>query len=370
MNLLVTGGHFTPAMAVIERIEAINDKEPVNIFFVGRKNALNTEKTLSLEYKEITSRNITFIHLETGRITRLLNLNAIKGFLKIPLGFLFAFRIVLTIRPDRILSFGGYIALPVVISGWLLGVPVYTHEQTISPGIANRIIGMFSKTVFYSFERSARFFSKKKRLYTGNPIRNAVKKIIAKPFELDEKKPVVYITGGSLGSHSINEHVLSILDDLLNDCTVIHQIGNVKEFSDYDRCIAKKKLLSHTKQARYFPVKHLYQDELGYVYTHADIVVGRAGANTFFELIALQKPAVLIPLPWSAAQEQQKQAELFAGYKLGEVFEQKKPSSELLSLVRTMLKNKSSYELYFRKLPFEMKQDAAEVIAKKILLNS
>lgn len=370
MRLLITGGHLTPAIAVIDKI--LTEKQrytKINISFVGRKHALDSEKTISFEFKEIHMRNVEFINLEAGKITRLLNLRSFQGIVKIPLGFINAFKILMRVHPGCILSFGGYLALPIVIVGWLMGIPVYTHEQTISPGLSNRIISYFSRKIFYSFERTAHLFPKNKAIYSGNPVRSSIFKVTTKPFELDNTLPTVYITGGSLGSHSINAHVLRILDELTENFNVIHQIGDVKEYNDFEECIKKRNVLTPLKRGRYFPVKHISTSDMGFVYSVADLVVGRAGANTFFELIHLKKPAILIPLPWSANQEQQKQAELFKSYGLGEVFEQKNKSGMLLTLIALVYKDKLKYLNHFHRLPIVMKQDAANCIIHEITKN-
>jgi len=371
MKILITGGHLTPALAVIDKIQLQKRyQKEIKNYFVERKHALDTKKTISFEYKEILLKNLEFIDLDTGRFTRIFNLKSLRSLIKIPLGFVRAFQILTNIKPDNILSFGGYIALPIVIIGWLLRIPVYTHEQTIFPGLSNRIISLFAKKIFYSFERSAHYFPKNKAIYSGNPIRNSVFSVLEKPFEIKNKLPSIYITGGSLGSHSINIHILNILNLLLERYNVIHQIGDVKEYNDFETCIKAKNLLSFTRREQYIPVKHFLASEIGYIYSIADIVVGRSGANTFFELLQLKKPAILIPLPWSANQEQQIQAKLFEMYGLGFVFEQKNKSEKLFELINLLYRDRAKYLNHFYRLSIVMKQDAADCIIQEILKNN
>src|SRR3989338_11359507 len=100
MKILITGGHVTPALSVIDEIKNKND-----VFFVGRKYSLDSEKTPSFEYQEIQKRNIPFYNLKAGRFTRILSLRLLLNFLKIPLGFYNASQILREIKPDVILSF-------------------------------------------------------------------------------------------------------------------------------------------------------------------------------------------------------------------------------------------------------------------------
>jgi len=365
MKILVTGGHVTPALAVIDRIR--EQYPSAEIVFVGRKYALDSERTLSLEFKEVTARNIVFYSLHAGRLTRLLSLRSFKSIVRVPVGFIQALRILRKERPARVLSFGGYIALPVAVMAWLLRIPVITHEQTISPGLANRLIGWFSRTIFYSFSESKNAFPPHKSRWVGNPVRSAVNKVIRKPFIVPLDMPVVYITGGSLGSHSINEHVFAVLSDLLTQAIVIHQTGDTREYADFERAEALRARMHPMFRERYFPVKHVFNDEIGYIYESSDMVIGRAGANTFFELLLLRKPAILIPLPWSAHKEQQKQAELFRAGGLGEVFEQKGNSRDFLATIFRMLKHLDQYQNKFKSLPFTLKHNAAEPIVKQLM---
>ena len=366
MRLLITGGHLTPALAVIDKIIESTQKETTSLIFVGRKYALDSEQTLSLEFKEISKRNIPFISLHAGRITRLLNFRSFINVLKIPVGLIHAFLILRQQTPDIILSFGGYLAIPVAVVGWLLRIPVFTHEQTICPGLANRVIAFFSKKIFYSFPESKHFFPPHKPVLSGNPVRSTVFKIIDKPIGIDASKPVIYVTGGSLGSHGINDHIRTILPELLQDYIVIHQTGDIKEYDDYEHLLRFRRTLPEDMKQRYFPVKHFFDNEIGYVYSVSDIVVARAGANTFFELIHLKKPTIFIPLPWSAQKEQQKHAEFFKNNKIGEVFEQKEQSTHLLELIRKVFSHKDSYIKNFEALPYQIRRDASDVIIHEI----
>lgn len=364
MKVLITGGHLTPALAIIEEIKKTRPK--TEIVFVGRKYALDSEKTVSLEYKEITKRKIQFVPLQAGRLTRIISFRSIRSFFRIPLGFLNAFFIIRNLRPNVIISFGSYLALPLVFWGYFLKIPIFTHEQTIKPGLSNKVIGFFVKKVFVSFGEAREYFSPSKVIITGNPVRSSIFKVIKRPFEIKKTKPVVYVTGGSLGSHSINEHIKKIIDKLLNDYIIIHQVGETKEYHDFEDLVELKKKLPRELSDRYYLVKHFFEDEIGYVYSITDLVVGRAGANTFFELANLKIPAIFIPLPWASGKEQQFHAEVFAKNQIGEIFHQIETSDKLLRLIDSMIDNIGSYRKNFRSLSNYYKQNASEYIVKEI----
>ena len=161
MNIAITGGHITPALAVIEELQKING---VTITVIGRRKALDSENTESFEFEQVMKKNLRFINLKTGRVTRTVSLQSIYNLFLFPVGFVSSLFILKKIRPHVVLSFGGYIALPVSLIAYLLHIPVFTHEQTIRTGFANKIISRFCKKVFISYEESADDFPRQKVL--------------------------------------------------------------------------------------------------------------------------------------------------------------------------------------------------------------
>lgn len=364
MNILVTGGHVSPALAVID--ELLN-KRDIKIVYVGKKYAYANDTSPTLEFKEIQARKIPFYHIEAGRLARLTSVKSLLHFLKTPAGFMRAFRLVKEIKPDVILSFGGYIALPIAAAGRILKIPIFTHEQTIHPGLANRIISRFADMIFVSFEQSRKYFPQAKNILTGNPVRKNIFEKRTLPFALLKDRPVIYITGGSLGAHSINMLVRNIIPLLLQKYFIIHQTGDVADYKDFEMLEEVKKKLPRNLQQRYVLRKNFLSSEIGSIYAAADLVIGRSGANTFFELIALQKPALFIPLPWSAEDEQMKHAHVFKSNGVGEIFLQSEAPQTLLNLVDKMIENLSRYQANFKHLSGLYKDDAASIIVKKIL---
>ncbi len=362
-KIIITGGHVTPALAVIDLIE---DKYPdTKIVFVGRKYNNNKERTESFEYKEIQRRSIRFYHLVTGRLTRSVSLRTLQDLIAIPFGFIRAWQILRKEKPELVLSFGGYLAFPIAAVGSWMNIPVYTHEQTVHPGLANQKIAGLADKVFISFPESARFFPKSKTVLTGNPVRKSIfstKAQISTPPQI----PCIYVTGGSLGAHAINVHIEHILPELLTFCSVIHQTGNLHEYNDYERLKAVRESLPETLKSRYSVRTHIGDDEIGALLHKADVVVSRSGANTFFELVALKKPAVLIPLPLAAFDEQRKHAGILKTVGAAEIFEQDGKSEELLSLIRKVLLEKKHYERAYQKLERTYSSEAAQRIVEEI----
>ena len=365
MKLLITGGHLSPALALIEELEKTKKPE-IDIVFVGRKYPLDRERTLSLEYKEINRKKLVFISIEAGRLSRIISVSSLMSLVKIPFGFIQAFFIINKERPDSIMSFGGYLALPIVFWGYVFQIPIFTHEQTIKPGLANRLISFFSKKIFVAFDEVKNNFPKNKTYVSGNPVKPSIFAIKKKPFIIKKDRPVIYITGGSLGSHSINLHVKKILKPLLKKYIIIHQVGETKEYHDFEDLELIKKNLTDENKSRYFLVEHFFDDEIGYIYSLADLVVGRSGANTFFELLALAKPALFIPLPWSSGREQQHHAEIFSKAGCSEMFHQIEPSEKLLRLIHQMIDRIGYYKNNFNILSKRYKKNVSRYLINEI----
>jgi len=364
-KILICGGHPTPALAVIDELK--KNHSEINIVFVGRKYAIETERTLSYEYKECINRKIPFHELQAGRITHLITKSSMRNIVRIPFGFIQSLGVLLREKPNIVLSFGGYIALPIAFWSWILQIPIYTHEQTMKPGAANKLIGFFSKKIFVAFESVVECFPKNKTEWIGNPVREVVFTQNTWSIPLDTSVPVIYVTGGSLGSHSINQHIFSLLSELLPQFTIIHQTGDVKEYGDLENAQKLKKLNCHDYPNRYIPIAHVNEKDIGYVYDKAEFVIGRSGANTFFELIALQKPALFIPLPWSANGEQKAHADFFKKNGIGEIFDQKNDNSSLLFAIKTFHAHITRYTKAYNSLPLQLKRDATQTLIQKIL---
>jgi UDP-N-acetylglucosamine--N-acetylmuramyl-(pentapeptide) pyrophosphoryl-undecaprenol N-acetylglucosamine transferase len=209
------------------------------------------------------------------------------------------------------ISFGGYLALPLVLAAKLTGVPIITHEQTRSFGLANHIIAKLANEVAVSYPESLQHFPKTKTTLTGSLVRTAIKRTTPQPkwFKLTTKKPILYVTGGSQGSEIINMTFAQIINQLVKKWVVIHQCGPQSKARNYARELKNvKSNLSLKLKSHYFVKEWLNETELAWIYNHASLVVGRAGANTVAELRLHQLPAILIPLSLAHNNEQMQNA--------------------------------------------------------------
>lgn len=344
MRIIITGGHLSPAFAVISELK----KKGVEIFFIGRKHPLEGDPSVSLEYKIIKDLGIPFLGIITGRLQRRFTAFSLSSLFKIPLGFFESLWWVRKIRPDIILSFGGYLAVPVAVAGWFWRVPIITHEQTVISGLANRIISKFAHKICVSWPQSLKYFPFQKTVLTGNPIRKEVfqvKKNSQFPIISNYQLPIIYITGGTVGAHTLNEVVGEILPQLLEKYSLIHQCGDARVYKDYENLKLKLTNLKPKIKKRYFLTKYVAPADIGWVLNKADLVVSRAGANIITELAVLGKPAILIPLPWAGGREQLENAQILVKVGTAVILLQERLSP--MSLFRTiefLRKNLSEYQ--------------------------
>lgn len=358
MKILIIGGHLSPALALIDQIRNKHD-----ILFVGRKYAFEGDSTLSLEYKLCDELGIKFAPITTGRLQRSFTRYTIPSLLKLPLGLSESFKILRSYKPDVVVGFGGYVCLPVIFIAYLLRIPVIIHEQTLEAGGANKIASLFASKICISFDRSRQFFPRGKTILTGNPIREQIQNPASNLSLPKEFIPLIYITGGSLGSMFINNLVGSCLKELLSRFRVVHQAGGFNNFESLTRLKKIKKTLSNEMRKRYLVSDHFSSNDVGLILRQSSLVVGRSGINTITELLFLNKPALLIPLPSSARDEQKKNAQFLNQVGLCEVLNEKGVTpSDFVAAINHMIKNIEKYKINDNRE--YLKENAAEKILK------
>lgn len=301
-----TGGHVQPAIATLE---VLRQRVPVEPLWIGSSGGVEAEAAARAQ--------IPFRAIPTGKLRRYVSLHTLVDAVRVPLGVLQALRILRRVRPDVVFATGGFVSVPTVVAARVLGIPCLSHEQTATIGLANRINARFCDVLALAYARPAgpRPGWRARAVVTGNPIRASLlagsSQTIAEAFGLDPALPLVYVTGGALGAHAINEAVRLALPRLVSMAQVLHQCGPTAANGDYPRLLEARAALAPELQSRYVVVERV-GDELPGVYAAATVVVSRAGAGTVAELATLGKPAILIPLPGTGGDEQTRNARVLA----------------------------------------------------------
>ena len=272
-----TAGHVTPNFALIE----VFRREGWGIDYIGSIDGVERDM--------IESIGIPYHPIRCGKLRRYFSWKNFFDPINLLIGIVQAFFLLRNIKPKVVFSKGGFVALPVVIGAWLNRVPVVAHESDLSPGLANRLSFPFVDTICVTFEEGKKYFKRKDKVtVTGTPIRdqllngNPARGLARCHFNAD--KPVLLIIGGSLGANAINQCVRHTLEALCLNFQVIHLCGKGR----IDIALQNK--------PGYYQLEYA-NDELADLFAASSLVISRAGANSLYEILALKKPHVLIPLP-------------------------------------------------------------------------
>lgn len=282
-----TGGHLFPAIAVAE--ELASSYPDVKVTFVG------TSKGLESRIIPLTMWDLILMDVPSFKGVGLFR--KIRTILAMPGALFQGWKILRRVKPDIVISVGGYAAGPLTLVAALTRRKTVAMEQNSVPGITNRILGKFVKKVFVTFAESEKYFSKKKVVFSGNPVR---KKIIESASHKPAKRHglTLLVFGGSQGARTINEKMLESLSQLSeakDDFHIIHQIGRLEDTERFNAVYKAKGFSAE--------VYHFIED-MGKIYSLADLVVCRAGATSIAELTVSGKPAILIPYPYAADNHQ------------------------------------------------------------------
>jgi UDP-N-acetylglucosamine--N-acetylmuramyl-(pentapeptide) pyrophosphoryl-undecaprenol N-acetylglucosamine transferase len=193
-------------------------------------------------------------------------------------------------RPDVVVGFGGYVSSPAYLAARRRKIPIVVHEQNAKPGLANRLgawMTPFVATTFASTTlRHATLVGMPLRREIAQLDRSAIRSEALAHFGLENHRPTLLITGGSLGAERLNVAFASRVAELRSHgIQVLHISGQGKDF-----------LPSQPTAGPHYVVV-AYADRMDLAYAAADFVVARAGANTICELTAVGLPAVYVPLP-------------------------------------------------------------------------
>lgn len=327
-----TAGHVTPNIALIPELQ----KAGYKVYYMGSKNGI--------ERQLIASEHIPYYGIASGKLRRYFSWQNFIDPFKVLLGTFQAYRHLGDLKPDVIFSKGGYVVVPVILAAYLRKIPIVIHESDFTPGLANRLAMPFAAKICTTFKTTATLIKNNKGVWTGTPIRKELLEGSAKEGRhftgLDKSKPIILVTGGSLGAKAINDVVREALPVILKDFQVIHLCG-------------KGNLDPSFKHTKGYCQYEYVQAELPHLLAAADLVVSRAGSNTLSELLALDKPNILIPLPASQSRgDQILNANSFKTSGYSYVLEQENFTAEtLIQAINSTYENRSVYQIAMEKSP-------------------
>ena len=289
-KIVFTGGGSAGHVSVNTAIIPEFIKQNWEVTYIG------SEKGIEKDIIKKEFPNISYKTVSVGKLRRYLSMENIKDPFRVIKGIFDARKILKQTRPDFIFSKGGFVSVPVVLAGKMLKIPILIHESDYTPGLANKIAMPFATKIFTTFEETNGLLPKEKAMYIGAVLREGI--FAGDPIKgkrycgFHNSKPVLLVMGGSLGAVRINNLITENLDKLLSSFQIIHICGkgNVNE--------------SLRQKEGYAPFEYVHE-ELFDLLAAADLIVSRAGSNSIFEFLGLQKPMLLIPLSAKASRGDQ-----------------------------------------------------------------
>lgn len=319
-----TAGHVTPNLALIPPLV----KEGWKVHYIGTETGIERELVSGLP-------GVTYHGIKTGKLRRYFDPKNFSDPFRVVYGAGQAMRLIAKIKPSVVFSKGGFVSVPVVYGAFINRVPVLLHESDMTPGLANRITKPFADKMLCSFPESAQLAGEK-GVYVGTPIRPEIltgsPEAGQKRFGFNDCRPVMMVMGGSSGAQAINSALREALPSLIDSFQILHLCGK----GNLDDGLLGA--------PGYVQVEYL-QDEMADAYAAADLILSRAGSNSICEILALHKPALLIPYPSTASRgDQIDNAKSFENQGFSAVLYQESMTAE--ALVRSIIalyKNRGSY---------------------------
>ena len=320
-----TAGHVTPNIALMPTLK----KAGYEIFYIGSYEGI--EKRL------IEEQGIPYFGISSGKLRRYFDPKNFSDPFKVLKGYGQSVKLLKKIKPDVIFSKGGFVSVPVVLAARRCGIPAIIHESDLTPGLANRLSIPSATKVCCNFPETLEYLPEDKAILTGSPIRKELLSGNAeRAFSLcrftDHSKSAILIIGGSSGSRAINGAIRNLLPELVKNYNIIHLCG--KGNLDGTLCT-----VSGYAQFEYA------NQELADMFALADLVISRAGANAICELLTLNKPNILIPLPTAASRgDQLLNAASFRAQGFSYVLEEDElTNTTLLDAIQHVTHNRDAY---------------------------
>lgn len=350
-----TGGHIFPAIAIAN---AVREREAAAQFlFVGAEGKMEMEKVPAAGY---TIEGLPIRGFQRGSIVKNIGLpwRLLRSMLK-------ARKLVREFKPHVAVGVGGYASGPLLAAAQRMNVHTLIQEQNSFPGKTNVYLAKRVDRICVAYEGMQRFFPASKILLTGNPVRQEVVRLAGKyprgleHFGLQEGKPILFVTGGSLGARGVNRGIEAALKDFqAAGIQVIWQTGTPYLQQAQD-AVAK---LNYTDCK-----VHEFVGKMDYAYAVADLVVARAGAISVSELCLVQKPAILVPLPTAAEDHQTHNARALTDRGAAVLVKDADAVQDLGSVVLRLINDKDALDRLRTTMAGMGTQNAAEMIASEVI---
>jgi UDP-N-acetylglucosamine--N-acetylmuramyl-(pentapeptide) pyrophosphoryl-undecaprenol N-acetylglucosamine transferase len=353
-----TGGHFYPLIAVAEAIRDIDSS--IELYYFG-PHPYNQE--------ELSRLNITHTYCPAGKVRRYFSVQNFFDFFRTIAGIFVAWYKLFVLYPDVVFSKGGYTSVPILLMARFYRIPVVVHDSDSKPGRASLLARKFARYIGIAFASAANYFPEGKTALVGIPIRKSVRAAHPNPHEflgVAKDRPIIFVTGGSLGAIRVNNFVLNSLSQLLPFYNVFHQTGPTEEkvvLQTAQALVKDPNLLSH-----YFVKGTMDAETMSALFEAASLIISRAGSTTLFEIALHGTPAIIIPIPEEVSHDQRTNAYAYARSGAATVMEEGNLTPYLLtSEIQSIMGDPVRYEAMSRAARTFATPQSAEVIANVLI---
>jgi len=313
-----------PALTVLQALG--NEAQPV--LWVGGEGGMESDlvKRAGIPFEAIPAAGVHGVGLKNlpGNLWKLFR------------GWKASRQILGKFNPDAILFTGGYVAVPMALAA--LKKPSLLYVPDIEPGLALKVLARYSNRIALTAEESLAFINDTgKTFVSGYPTRPDLGKwsreSACKTLNLDPKRKVLLVFGGSKGARSINMAILAVLPELLQEMQVVHITGSL----DWEEVSSRAEQLAPEIASIYHPFAYLHE-EMGAALAAADLAVSRAGASVLGEFPLFGLPAILVPYPY-AWRYQKVNAEFLVHHHAAVLLENEQLHAQLLTTIRGLIRD-------------------------------
>ncbi len=278
-----TGGHVFPAEALADQLIARGHRL---VLITDRRGQTYGGTLGSLDTYRVAAGGIA------GRGP----LAKVKALVELGIGVLQARRLLRRLAPAAVIGFGGYASLPAMVAAILLGLPTAIHEQNAVLGRANRLLAGRVRRIAISFADVAHTAHLADRMVpVGMPVRAAIAALADGAYAPPETDgPIrLLVLGGSQGARILSEVVpaaLARLPEPLRRRLTVSQQCRPEDLEKVRAAYGQSGI--DADLASFF-------DDVPARMAGAHLAIARAGASTVAELLALGRPAILVPYPFA-----------------------------------------------------------------------
>ena len=292
-----TGGHTSPALAVIEELQR---RDPMLVLqWVGRRG--------NIEERLCRDRAIPFRGLPVEGWPRKRGLRQAWVGLKLAWCMMRAWMLLRRFQPQVVFGVGGYVALPIGYMAQRMGIPTVLHEQNQLLGMTNRILAPKATRLYLSYPETRGAYPEDRAEVVGNPVRAGFitppsREAAREALDFDPTIPVVLVVGGSQGAHRLNAAMIAVVRELgEREAQVLWMTGQA------DAAEARSAAGQSAARVEVFA----FIDDMPQAFAAADLVVSRAGASSTAEIAAMGRPSILVPYPHATDNHQEENARAF-----------------------------------------------------------